>query len=79
LKKIWQEIEEARIEAASNIEPVEPNEDERRAGWDQESLTAYIAERNAAAALQIDQNSMYRRNRPHEQNHRYRPLRWRNG
>jgi hypothetical protein len=78
LKKIWQEIEEARAQAAAEIQPVVPNEDERRAGWDEESLTAYVAERNAAADLKIDKNSMFRRNRPHEQNHRYRPHRWRN-
>lgn len=79
MRKLQQEIDEARLEAAANIQPVEPNEAERLAGWDTESLTAYIAERNAAASLQINPNSMLRRNKPHEQNHRYRPHRWRNG
>ena len=77
MKRIDREIEQARLEAISNISPIEPTEEEKRAGWDTESLTAYIAERNAAASLQIDANSMYRRNRQHEQNHRYNPHRWR--
>ena len=60
----------------STIEPeVEPTEEERKNGWDKASLTAYLSQRLAAQYLLMDTNN--RQVRPKEQNHRYRPHRWR--
>lgn len=51
--------------------------DELRNGWDDASLNKYLNERNEAQADLIDPRSASRRKRPIEQNHKYRPHRWR--
>ena len=58
---------------------IEPSDEERRNGWDAESLSDYVASREAGAALAVDVNSIHRSQarRPMSANHRYRPLRWR--
>jgi len=67
----------ATIEAAQPM--VEPTEDEARNGWTPETLTAYLAEQQAAQALKTDPHSAFnkRNRRPSRANSRYRPLRWR--
>lgn len=52
--------------------------EELRNGWDDASLRKYLETRNEAQAEKIDPRSQSRRKRPIEQNHRYRPHRWRN-
>ena len=51
--------------------------DELKNGWDDASLRKYLEQRNEAQASLIDPNSKARRSKPTEQNHRYRPHRWR--
>ena len=74
-----QELTAARREALANARPVEPTDEERRNGWSTETLTAYLAERFAAQCLTVDVTSLQRNRmrRKNEQNHHYRPLRWR--
>lgn len=59
--------------------PIEPTDEERRNGWTAKTLTAYLADRQAGQSLSLDIHSSQRQaaRRPREQNHRYRPLRWR--
>lgn len=77
--KLGDELDAVQQNAAAEQPRVEPTEDEKRNGWTAESLTAYLAERNAGQSLSIDVNSLHRRlaRRPVVQNHRYNPLRWR--
>ena len=77
--KLDHELEAARREALAKQEPIEPTEEEKRNGWTQRTLTAYLAERFAAQSLSVDADSLHRRNarRPEEANHRYNPRRWR--
>ena len=49
---------------------IEPSEDEKRNGWTAESLTAYHAERDAAAQKSLDWQ-MRPKAKPAVQNHRY--------
>ena len=58
-------------------ERVVVTQDELRNGWDDASLRKYLEQRNEAQADLIDPRSAARRSRPTEQNHRYRPHRWR--
>lgn len=60
-------------------EMVEPTEEEKKNGWTRETLTKYISDRLAAQALSVDVNSLTRKlaRKKDEQNHKYRPLRWR--
>ena len=51
--------------------------DEQKNGWDDASLRKYLETRNDVQASLIDPRSNSRRKRPAEQNHRYRPHRWR--
>lgn len=62
---------------ADKIERVFVTKDELRNGWDDASLRKYLNERNEAQVSLIDPRSDLRRKRPTEQNHRYRPHRWR--
>ena len=57
----------------------EPTESEKRHGWTAETLTAYLAEREAAQGQAVDINSIQRQRqrRPRIQNHKYNPKRWR--
>lgn len=50
---------------------------ELKNGWDDRSLQKYLDSRNEAQADKINPRSEARRRQPVEQNHRYRPLRWR--
>ena len=77
--QIADEFDEALDAAASVQELIEPSADEKRNGWTAETLSDYIASREAAASLAIDPHSLSRRlaRRPREAYHRYRPLRWR--
>jgi hypothetical protein len=59
------------------VERVTVTPDELRNGWDDASLRKYLAERNDAQAKLIDPRSEARREKKSEQNHRYRPHRWR--
>ena len=58
-------------------ERVVVTKDELRNGWDDASLRKYLEERNEAQVKLIDPRSDARRFKPVEQNHRYRPHRWR--
>lgn len=77
-EQLADELDEAQAEAAQ-LEPVEPTDEEKRNGWTTETLTTYLAERQAGQALAVDVNSLHRRlaRRPTVQNHRYNPKRWR--
>lgn len=77
--KLDDEITAVRHEAVAAQKLIEPTAEERRNGWTAKTLTAYIAERQAGQSLDVDVNSINRQaaRRPGEQNHRYRPLRWR--
>lgn len=78
-EKLYEELDAVQRNAIENQELVEPNDEERKNGWTAETLTAYLTERLAGQSLTIDVNSIQRRmgRRPSEQNHRYRPHRWR--
>lgn len=73
------ESERDAVRRATVQQPVEPTEEEKRNGWTVKTLTAYLAERQAGQSLSIDVNSLHRQlaRRPNEQNHRYKPHRWR--
>lgn len=73
------EFRAALQDAEQRREPVEPSAAERRNGWTAETLTKYLAEQEAAAAVRLDPHSTAnRRNRrPGRTNGRYRPQRWR--
>lgn len=73
------ELSEARRETLAHQQLIEPTDEERKNGWTAETLTEYLAEREAGQSLAVDVNSLHRRvaRRPNEQNHRYRPHRWR--
>lgn len=77
--RLYRELDAAQRAAIDTQELVEPTDEERRNGWTAESLTAYLAERKAGAAVNVDQNSLHRRMaaRPVVQDHRYNPHRWR--
>ena len=51
-----------------------PTEDERRNGWDEETLGRYVAEREKAAAQSILEREPQK---PTVANSRYNPHRWR--
>ena len=59
------------------VERVTATPEELRNGWDDVSLRKYLDQRNEAQAKLIDPRSDARRKRPIEQNHKYRPHRWR--
>ena len=59
------------------VERVTATPEELRNGWDDVSLRKYLDQRNEAQAKLIDPRSDARRKKPTEQNHRYRPHRWR--
>lgn len=59
------------------VQRIEPTEEEKRNGWDAESLTAYVHDQTAAQSLRADPHSLQRRVRPTRQNSKYSPLRWR--
>jgi len=77
--RIEEELNDAQREALERGEEIEPTEEEKKNGWTKETLTRYLAERLAAQSLAVDVNSLHRKSarKPHEQNHRYRPHRWR--
>ncbi len=53
------------------IETITPTEEERRNGWTEETLSAYVAERRAAEAMLLDPAAR-RHKRPTRQNsHRW--------
>ena len=59
------------------VERITPSDEERRNGWDEESLTQYVAERRAAEAMLIDPRAR-RPQRPARQNsHRWNFPAWR--
>ena len=76
---IYQELAEAERNAKKEQKKVEPSEEEKRNGWTTDTLTAYLAERQAGQSLSIDVNSAYRKQArmPVIQNHKYNPHRWR--
>ena len=59
------------------VERVTATPEELRNGWDDVSLRKYLDQRNEAQVKLIDPRSDARRKRPIEQNHKYRPHRWR--
>jgi len=59
------------------IERVTVTADELRNGWDDASLRKYLESRNEAQAKLVDPRERNKDKRPIEQNHRYRPHRWR--
>ena len=78
-EQISREFKEARNEALARAERIEPTEEEKRNGWTAETLTTYLAEREAAQTLAFDPDSLERKSgrRKREQNHNYNILRWR--
>jgi hypothetical protein len=52
---------------------IEPTDEEKRNGWDAETLTDYLEE---AEKRQLS-NVFTPPQKPHSQNHKYNPLRWR--
>lgn len=77
--RLYDELDEAQRRALEHMEPVEPTPDEARNGWTAETLSLYLAGREAGAAVNLDPSSMHRMaaRRPAVQNHRYNPRRWR--
>lgn len=69
--------DEFRRALKSDHPPVEPTEEEKRNGWTTETLTAYVAEQEAAGLLRADPMSAFRAKRPMKANSRYNPFRWR--
>lgn len=67
------------LKATEGSPLLQPTEDEARNGWTPESLTAYVAEQDAAASLKIDPRSALNRasRKPARANSRYSPFRWR--
>lgn len=63
--------------ADRKVQRVVVTPDELKNGWDDKSLRKYLEERNEAQADKINPRSEQRRTKPMEQNHRYRPHRWR--
>jgi len=60
-----------------SIKRVTVTPEELRNGWDDASLRKYLEERNEAQAKLIDPRERGKNSRPSEQNHRYKPKRWR--
>ena len=77
--RLYAELDDAQRQALGRGGPVEPTEEETANGWTSETLTSYLAERQAASNLAADPHSLHRRlaRRPNRQNHKYRVLRWR--
>lgn len=77
------EFRETYRQIAGRQPMVEPTEAEKRNGWTNETLTAYLNEQDAAASLKTDPNSALRRaaRQPKRANGvwngHYRPLRLR--
>ena len=59
------------------MDKIIPTEEERRNGWTDKTLTAYIASREKDQFNMIDPNSPQRRTKPQVQNFKYNPHRWR--
>lgn len=78
-EQLDEELDSVRRQAIVADELIEPTDDEKRNGWTAKSLTKYLTERMAGQTLAVDVNSLHRRvaRRPNEQNHKYRPTRWR--
>lgn len=78
-KQLADEFKATHLSATSEHQEVDPTEEELKNGWTKETLNAYLIEQTASQALRADPKSVSRRlaRRPVEQNHRYRPLRWR--
>lgn len=62
---------------ADKIERFIVTPDELKNGWDDASLRKYLEQRNEAQVQLIDPRYAGRNKRPREQNHKYRPHRWR--
>ena len=79
IEKLADELDEAQADAMERQPLVEPTAEEARNGWTAESLTRYLAERTAGAALGVDPHSLHRKmaRRPRSQNNGYSPHRWR--
>lgn len=79
IDKLADELDEAQRNASEEQPQIEPTEEEKRNGWTAETLTEYLATRNAGQSLDADPDSLHRKlaRRPTVQNHRYNPLRWR--
>lgn len=83
LMSVWDRLNEewdGLFRTAEEETPlIEPTDEEKRNGWDAETLTEYRAERSAAQTIAIDPNSVQRglMARPHVQNNKYSPFRWR--
>lgn len=73
------ELDQAQETAFAKTDLIEPTKDEKKNGWTAETLTQYVAERNAGAELKTDPHSLERRmeRRPRAQNTQYNPHRWR--
>ena len=58
---------------------IQPTPEEIKNGWTPESLTAYLADQDAAASLKIDPKSALNRGnrKPVRANSRYRVFQWR--
>ena len=53
------------------IETITPTEGERRNGWTEETLSAYVAERRAAEAMLIDPFARRHKRPTRQKNHRW--------
>ena len=73
------ELDQTQDLAFEKTALIQPTKDELKNGWTAETLTQYVAERNAGAELRTDPHSLHRRmkQRPRVQNIQYNPHRWR--
>lgn len=65
-----------RARKITSKDRVEPTEAEARNGWTADTLSDYIADSRAVAAVRIDMKSNLRKNHPQFVNSLYSPFMW---
>jgi len=65
-----------RAHEVTSKDRFEPTEAEARNGWTTDTLSDYIADQRAVAAVRIDMKSNLRKHRPQFVNSSYSPFRW---
>jgi hypothetical protein len=78
-ERVDEELDQAQRSVSRAAETYTASDEEKRNGWTDETLTAYINSRKAGQSLTTDPDSLQRRlaRRPVESNHRYSPHKWR--
>ena len=66
-----------RARKITSQDRIDPTEAEARNGWTTDTLSDYIADQRAVAAVRIDMKSNLRRKRPQFVNSSYSPFEWR--